>query len=62
MMVRVYRIRLFRKERPVCIWRFGGIDEEGILAIGSSGNIERRRRQFITVSYRLNNTGILHLF
>jgi hypothetical protein len=52
----VYKIRLFREERPVPIRRFGGIDEEGILMIGVSDNIERRRKEFV----RASNKGYQH--
>jgi len=46
----VYRIRLVRDGKPVPIRRFNGTDYEGILVIGCSSNIERRRKQFIRAS------------
>jgi len=46
----VYRIKLFQMGRPVRIKRFGGVDRDGILAIGYSKNIEERRKQFLRAS------------
>ena len=44
----VYEVRLVNKEdHPVIINRFLGTDKEGILAIGMTTNMERRRKQFI---------------
>jgi hypothetical protein len=42
----LYRIQLVKDDMPVKISRFGGIDEEGVLVIGRSNNIENRRKQF----------------
>lgn len=46
----VYKIRLFRDEKPVRIHRFQGVDETGLLLIGRSVDIDRRRRQFVNSS------------
>lgn len=46
----IYRIRLFKKGKPVEICRFGGVDETGLLLVGRSVDIERRREQFIRSS------------
>jgi len=43
----VYRIRLFNGNTPVTIRRLQGADAEGMLAIGQSKNIERRRKDFL---------------
>ena len=46
----IYRIRLMKSGEPIEIPRFNGVDKDGVLAIGCSENIERRRKQFIRAS------------
>jgi hypothetical protein len=46
----VYWIKLLRNQRPFEINRLGGPDKSGILAIGCTDNVERRRKQFIDSS------------
>jgi hypothetical protein len=43
----IYRVRLFSNGKPVEIGRLGGTDRMGILAIGNSDNIEKRRKLFV---------------
>ena len=42
----VYRIRLVVHDRPHAIPRFLGPDTEGILSIGKTGSMKKRRSQF----------------
>jgi hypothetical protein len=46
----VYWIKLFKNQQPVEIHRLGGVDKEGMLSIGCTDNIERRRKQFVNSS------------
>ena len=50
--VAVYAVRLLQHGRVVRICRFLGIDSEGILTIGMTTNLDRRRRGFISGSKR----------
>ena len=43
----IYAVRLVNCEAVVSIRRFLGVDREGLLTIGMTTNLERRRRQFI---------------
>lgn len=43
----VYAVRVINREAVVPIPRFLGVDREGLLTIGMTRNLERRRRQFI---------------
>jgi len=54
----VYKIRLYDKKckQPITLRRFFGMDRKGILAIGRTKNIERRRKQF----YKGINDGAGH--
>lgn len=60
----VYKVRLVRKGNPVLINRFLGKDEGGILFIGSTENMERRRDQFERGLERIHGhsgANLLHL-
>lgn len=43
-----YAVRMVRRGRPVVIPRFLGCDQEGILTIGMTRQIEARRKQFVS--------------
>jgi hypothetical protein len=43
----VYKIRLCRSGAPVSISRFLGSDDDGLLCIGKTSNLEQRRKDFI---------------
>ena len=43
----VYRIRLMNQQGPAMISRFLGADSNGILCIGKTNDMEKRRRQFV---------------
>lgn len=42
----VYRIRLVKNTKPLCIPRFLKADKEGVLCIGYTSNMETRRKRF----------------
>jgi hypothetical protein len=44
----VYNIRMALGKKPIPIQRFLGSDRQGILAIGKTINMEKRRKQFIS--------------
>ncbi len=48
----IYRIRLFRNGEFVEIPRLGGFDEKGMLVIGETKRINRRRRKFIRAAQK----------
>jgi len=43
----VYELRLVTAAGPIPVPRFLAIDQRGLLAIGETGNMDSRRRQFI---------------
>ena len=43
-----YRVRLLRGRRPFNMRRLLGVDDEGLLSIGKTKNMESRRTQFIS--------------
>ena len=48
----IYKIRLVRRFRPICIKRFLNPDAEGVVSIGLTTSMERRRAQFIRGWYK----------
>jgi len=46
----IYRILLYKNNKPISIRRFQGVDDFGILSIGKSVNIEKRRFKFYRTS------------
>lgn len=43
-----YQIRLINRSKPISISRFLDTDFDGLLSIGMTSNMERRRKQFIS--------------
>ncbi len=60
----VYKIRIISKGIPITIGRFLGVDKQGLLCIGTSSHMERRRKKFIqgiTKGRGHSEANLLHL-
>lgn len=60
----VYRIRLARRRRALAVARFLDTDASGLLALGSTADMEARRRDFLTGLRRCSRNpegSLLHL-